>query len=408
MTDRNKSSTPDQDLVEAIKEIAFENEGDGHDADSLYSFCNLLVSSPPTANEIFQRQLEDRLVSNLVERRQEVQRVDVQQRNLGLFGWLLPSRPRLRMALSALLLTVLLTTLLLIPDTREALATFFGFSIDEPENLDRLVVEVAQGSLVVGDERLPEMDTGYEVQIVEVPDSRWDLYQARRGAGFSIPQSDGDIALDGDRIIPVPAVLPKGFEWQGVVVPNSSTVHQRGIASFGSTRGGGGGTTPLPAFDRSFAAYLIGGDPADHLLLLAQFDPSTLGGLAVRAFQITAPPEIPPSGPGASRADDSTTEIAPTPTPVPSFYEGKAQLGYIVQQGTEEQEDLIVVARGAQEIVVNGTTGFWYQGTWAPDGNWVGDSDITTLTWKQSGYVYQLSGQGLSLDELVAVAASIE
>jgi len=408
MTDRNQSSMPDQDLVEAINEIAAENERDKRDADSLYSFCTLLIGSPPTADEVFQRQLEEELVSSLMQKRQEVLKMDVEAKNPGLLRWLLPSRPKLRTALSALLLTILLTTLLLIPDTREALATFFGFRIDEPERLEPVVVEVAQGSLVMRDERLPGMDAGYEVQIVEVPDSRWDLYQEQRAAGFSMPQPGGDIVLDGGRIMPVPAVLPEGFEWQGVVVPNSSTVHQRGIASFGSTRGGGGGTATLPAFDRSFAAYLIGGDPADHLLLLAQFDPSTLGGLAVRAFQITSPPSLPPAKSDAQGASNSASQIVPTPTQVPSFYEWKTQLGYIVQQGTEEQEDLIVVARGAQEIIVNGTTGFWYQGTWAPDGDWIQDSDITSLTWKQSGYVYQLSGQGVSLEDLVAVAASVE
>jgi hypothetical protein len=407
MTNRNELNKLDQDMLEAIAEIVAGTDGNGHNADSLSRFYTLLTGSSPVASDTFQQQLEERLVSSLVEKKREVYPMRIEQKNSSWRHRLLPARPKVQIALSALALIILLTSLLLIPDARAAIADFFGFTIEETANLDQPVIAVAHGdqprSVTEGDD-LPDMEAGYEVYIIEIPDSRWLLHLQHQGAGFKIPQPGAEIALDGDRTLPIPAVLPEDFEWQGVVIPNMAIVIRDGLASFGSTHGGGGGTNPLPVFDWSFAAYLIGGDATDRLLLLAQFDPSSLDQLAVRTFQITAFPRTPP----ASEADNSARGVVPTPTRVPSFYEAKTQVGYIVQHGTEEQEGLIIVAQEAREIVFNGITGFWYDGTWASDGSWIEDSDVITLTWKRGGYVYQLTGQGLSLDELIQVASSIK
>jgi hypothetical protein len=406
MTNRNKQNKLDQDMLEAIAEIIAGADDNGHNNGSLSRFYTLLTGSSPVASDTFQQQLEDRLVSNLLEKKREVYQVAIEHKSSSLFHRFLSNRPKWQIAFPVLVLIILLASLFLIPETRAALADFFGFRIEEIASLDRPVVAVAYGdqpqSEVEGDD-LPGMEVGYEVQIIEIPDSRWLLHQQHQAAGFRIPQPGANIVLDGERIIPIPAVLPEGFEWQGVVIPNMAIVIRDGFASFGSTHGGGGGTNPLPVFDRSFAAYLIGGDAADRLLLLAQFDPSSLDQLAVRTFQITAFPRTPPAG----GADDSAREVVATPTRVPPFYEAKTQVGYIVQHGTEEQEGLIIVAQGAREIVFNGIAGFWYDGTWASDGSWIENSDVITLTWKQGDYVYQLTGQGFLLDELTQVASSI-
>jgi len=49
----------------------------------------------------------------------------------------------------------------------------------------------------------------------------------------------------------------------------------------------------------------------------------------------------------------------------------------------------------------------WYRGTWNAAGEWVEDGTIS-LIWKQDGLTYQLTGQELTLAELVRVAESLK
>src|SRR5258708_17579151 len=101
-------------------------------------------------------------------------------------------------------------------------------------------------------------------------------------AGFNPPQLGAMLPLPNGRQLPVPAFLPEGYEWQDARAGNASFM-DLGFPQFMSGSGGGGGK-PLPIYDRSFVAFLVGGDENDHLFILTQFSQPCAQGLSVQDF----------------------------------------------------------------------------------------------------------------------------
>lgn len=106
MTNNEELPTLDQELLEAVAQIVADHGGGERDVNSLYSFSNLLATSGPIADETFRRQLEGRLVSSLVMKKQELQIMNVKQTHRNSLFSLFTFRPAWQVALSGLVLLV--------------------------------------------------------------------------------------------------------------------------------------------------------------------------------------------------------------------------------------------------------------------------------------------------------------
>lgn len=162
----------------------------------------------------------------------------------------------------------------------------------------------------------------------------------------------------------------------------------------------------MPPYDRNIVNYLIGGDRADRILLLAQFKGDLDQGLLFQAYHVVSPEKQPPT-PVEDAISDSPPGIVPTPTPGPLHHAAKTQVGIVIQPA-ERQEGLVFLVGPGElhETTVGETSAWWYQGTWNAAGEWVEDGTIN-LVWEQDGLTYQLTGQELALAELVRVAESL-
>ncbi len=58
------------------------------------------------------------------------------------------------------------------------------------------------------------------------------------------------------------------------------------------------------------------------------------------------------------------------------------------------------------ETTVGNAQGLWYRGTWNAAGQWV-DDGTTSLIWQHGSMTYQLTGQGVTLADLVRIADSM-
>jgi len=67
-------------------------------------------------------------------------------------------------------------------------------------------------------------------------------------------------------------------------------------------------------------------------------------------------------------------------------------------------------ATKAQQIVVDGHPAVYAPGAWRKDGGWDEHLDSAILSWRAGGttYVLQYAGLGLTRDDLVAIAASVQ
>jgi hypothetical protein len=299
------------------------------------------------------------------------------------------------LAFAGFVAALILAAMLAIPSTRTVLAQWLGLSFEQTASPNQVVQKV------VSHQPLSETDS-YEYSLYELPRARWTLLQEN---GFRVPQPGEQIALpNGDRVS-APAFLPEGYAWQDVIVPNQS-MRAGGFLSIGGTSGGGGGLAPMPDFDRSFAAFLIGGNPTDHYLVLAQFRDQPGTDLSVRTFFTTAPDRPVVRGePDGNSAED----ILPTPTPVPQSFAAKFQIGVVIEPPQAENGiTLMVGPEKLHEVTVNGERAWWYSGAWSLQGEWQNEETLTNLVWKRGKHVYQLVGEGLDVEILIRIAESIQ
>lgn len=308
---------------------------------------------------------------------------------VGLFQWL-RVKP---LAFAGVMAVLIMAAMLAIPSTRAALAQWLGLSFEQTVSPNQVVQKV------VAHQPLSEMDS-YEYYLYELPRDRWTLFQEK---GFRMPQPGEQITLpNGDRVS-APAYLPEGYAWQDLLAPNQS-LRTAGFLSIGGTSGGGGGLAPMPNFDRSLAAFLIGGDPANHYLVLAQFRDQPGTGLSIRTFFTTAPDRPVVRGePEGNPAEN----IPRTPTPVPQSFAAKLQIGVVIEPSQAENGiTLMVGPEDLHEVTVNGEPAWWYPGAWSLQGVWHNEEALTNLVWKQGGHVYQLVGEGIDLETLIKIAES--
>ncbi len=307
------------------------------------------------------------------------------------------TQPRVkRVALASFLAVLVVAVLLAVPATRSALAQWLGVSFEQQASPYGIVQQALAYQ--------PLSETGsYEYQIYELRRDRWSITQ---DFGLRLPQQGEQIALPNGDLLCVPSYLPAGFEWQDVVVANQS-VHGLGFPGLlAPTWGGGGGEPgePMPSYDRSFVTFLVGGNPSNQFLLLTQMRNSTETGLSIRFFYVLSPDREPEFGQSSATVPAGVT---PTPAPVPQAFEAKLLVGVIV---TPDVNDGITVTVGSLELnetMVGQQQGWWYNGTWNADGEWDNSDVLTNLIWERGNHIYQLTGEGISLDELIRIAESV-
>jgi|GEM_PF-2795043 len=302
-------------------------------------------------------------------------------------------------ALAAIaVLIIAVSTVAFVPSVRAQVAAWLGFGFEQQETLPPLLVKV----LARAPWDTPE-GTSFEMFTIEIIQDRWVFVKGAEMNGFSIPDPGTQIHCPNGNILPVPAYLPEGYRWQGVALQSQRI--KLVFLPLGSQSGAGGGS-PLPPYDSDIVNYLIGGNRANQLLLLAQFKGDLDSGLLFQAYHVVSPAKQSPTS-VEDATSNSPPEIVPTPTPGTSFYAAKTQVGLVIQPA-EEQEGLVFLVGPGElhETTVGETSAWWYQGTWNAVGEWVGDGTIS-LIWEQGGLTYQLTGQELTLGELVCVAESL-
>ena len=404
MNNRNELTERDRKLLEKVEEIVANGGGKEREADSLYGFCAHLASTVPRADDAFRQQLEARLVAKL--QQQEVRTGEA--RPPSWFQHLAPNTSwfnkifaggltiKKGFALAALAaLVIAVSTVAFVPSVRAQVAAWLGFGFEQQETLPPLIVKVL--------DRAPwePGDASFEVITMGIPKERWTRLEE---AGFSTPQPGTRIPLPNGNTLPVPDYLPEGYRWQGVA-PMRHELMALGFCPVGSLSAAGGGS-PLPPYNRDVVNYLIGGDRANRLLILAQFKGDLDQGLLFQAYHVTSPARQPPA-PVEDVTSDSPQGIVPTPTPGPSYYVAKTQVGLVIQQAEGREGLVFLVGPGElHETTVGGRAAWWYQGTWNAAGEWVEGGTIN-LIWEQDGLTYQLTGQELALAELVRIAESL-
>lgn len=302
---------------------------------------------------------------------------------------------------SVVALVTVVAGILAVPSVRAQVASWLGFGIEQREALPPLIGRVLnRAPWDVPDEQPFEMYT------VGVPQARREWVAQALAQGLTAPAPGGWITFPDGTVLPVPEYLPEGYRWQGVAALHGAgpPAHgDRNLLWLGSGSAAGGGTEPLPPYDRGIAQYLIGGDPEDHLLLLARLRGDGGQGLLFQSYHVVSEGTR-PADPHVTRAPSGGVR---TPTPPASYYEPKVQVGLIVREAADQEGLVFLVGQGELgEITVAGQAGIWYRGTWDASGRWV-DGGVINLVWQHGDVTYQLTGQGMELAELVRVAESL-
>lgn len=309
----------------------------------------------------------------------------------GRVGW----RRGLLVGLTAVL--VLLGIALAIPQTREALAGWFGFTIEQ-HSTSGFVVKADRA------EWATEPDANFVYNIIGIPQERW-AFSAKWPAPALVAGSR--MVLPGDKILSVPAYLPEGYRWQTAALPQTNLSIVAPHFWSMSSRGGGGGSVPVH-FDQDMALYLVGGNKADDLLLVSQYDMSKSAGILIYPFFVGKPVSHPTPPAPVSPALTGAGAPSPTPTPVAATYQFETELGLLAQSAPGQKElKLEIGAVSLHETKVKALSAWWYEGTWDYEGNWVTSGGWINLIWEQNGVLFQITGQHLLFTELLKIAESL-
>ncbi len=305
---------------------------------------------------------------------------------------------RRRLLAAALAATTIGSATLAAPRTRAALARSLGLN-PPPPTIGPIVIERATPlpfNMLAGPHVWAGPDDAQrEYHLLTISRERWTLY----GHVADQPPVPGTLLpLPGEHLLPIPGYLPAGFQWQGLSVTNEAPLPLR-IPSAGGTSGGGGGSgmpwEPPLRYDRRIAATLLGGDPADRLLLLQQLRPDTQNGITISTFQLDLPAQVPPPSP-------------PGTPPPPGPYDARTVLGLLVEPARDHVGLAVHVGPNAlHSTTVGGAAAWWFGGQWDAVGRWTDDGTWLSLVWPRDGYIYRLSGQTLTLPELLRVAESL-
>ncbi|HPL29354.1 MAG TPA: hypothetical protein PLG21_14995 [Anaerolineae bacterium] len=298
------------------------------------------------------------------------------------------------------------------PAVRAQVAKWLGFGVEQQETLPPWIARV----LGRAPWEMPPDKKWFEMYTIEFPQARWEAVAQAEAQGLAVPEPGSRISLADGSALPIPGYLPEGYRWQGVTCLQSDTQkavapslgHQGSLLSLGSRSATGGSPAdshnPHPPYDANVSNYLIGGDRADHLLMLAQFEGDAPEEVLFQAYHVVAPDRQPANGAAAAAVP---SDSALTPTPVASYYQAKIQVGVVVRPATDQKRLVFLVGPcELHETTVGGVQGLWYRGTWNAAGQWV-DDRTTSLIWQHEGLTYQLTGQEVTLADLVRIAESM-
>lgn len=373
-------TTEERDTLDAIEAALVQPHGHaslvGTDVGNLAA---LLRESAPRADEQFRQRLRAELLTT-IERRTPARRFTRRQMlaaglTAATLGGAVFAAPQARAALVALL------------NGRTPTRTL---SAPVVERGTRLPLDLtASPSYWVGPENAQRV-----YFLTNIYRERWVQRQQ-----LQAPLQAGDIVtLPNGAELPIPAYLPAPFRWQGITATNEVNVPFQYITE---KNGGGGGDRELPwarfpPYDNKIGAYLIGGDPNDHFLILQQFRVNPNEAIIVSTFQVLVPTTVPPIG-------------SPKVPPSAGLYGERTTLGVIVEPARDDQVGISIQAgAGAlQPAAVAGATAWQFGGVWTADGQWHDDGTWRSLVWSRDGYLYCLSAEQLPAAELLRVAESL-
>lgn len=382
MNENNQLSDLDRELIEKVEEILEEGGNRKVEAQSILGFCSHLVETVPQARPEFQQELGDRLVKSMqarlagdLEAAKAIKVTSTSQKGVRLrrnilsglrLKWEFRSSSGWRLGVvGAFALIFTLTILLAIPQTRSVLASWLGFSFSRQDKLQPLVVNA-----LYHDWQTPLLGTdniGYEIYAIEYPAERWKLIGE---AGFNVPAPGSRIILPDGNSFPVPKDLPENFVWQDLTVLEGD-VRQLGFPALASKSWSGGGPS-LPPYQLSIN-YLVGGDLADHLLVLTQIQAPADQGLV---FQV--------------------------------FHAGETKFGLVIQSDKEQAGPVFLVGPvELSETTIGDISAWWYPGTWNASGEWSSNPEWGNLVWESNGDVFHLAGQMLTQEQLRTIAQSL-
>lgn len=366
MNDERNITEQERQLLEKLEQILSDNSDEQREVDSLYGFCAHLASVVPQAKHSFRQQLEAQLIVAFQQgkpRKKQLQSHFARESFMTQYSW-----KRLRWALTVCVaLLILFGIALAIPQTRNVLAAWLGFSFDQQPKLQPLVVEVLEH-----DWQSPLAEAGdksFDIYSIEFPKDRWLLIEE---AGFLTPEPGSVVVLPNGDNFPVPAYLPPGYQWQDITTMQGNLLGY-GFPSLARQSWAGGGP-PIPAYDLN-VNYLIGGDSTDKPVILAEFELSSQQELV---FQI--------------------------------FHADETHFGLVIQPAEAQSSTGLVFLIGPGDLsqtTVNVSTAWQYRGMWNDRGEWVMDGVWSNLVWEQGGRIYHLTGQDLSYEELRSIAASV-
>jgi hypothetical protein len=366
MNNERELTEQDRQLLGKLEQILSDDSGEQREVDSLYGFCAHMASVVPQAQHSFRQQLENRLIVALQQgkspKKQSLYRF-VRDSFMPQYSW-----KRLRWALTVcMVLMILFGITVAIPQTRNVLAAWLGFSFDQQVKLQPLVVEALEH-----DWQSPLAQAGdksFNVYSVEFPKDRWLLIEE---AGFLTPEPGSVVVLPNGSYFPVPAYLPSGYQWQDITTMQGNLLG-RGFPSLARQSWAGGGP-PMPSYDLN-VNYLIGGDSTNKPVILAEFELSSQQELVFQIFH----------------ADETRFGLVIQPP------EAKSPTGFVFLIGSGD----------LSQTTVNMSAAWQYRGMWNDRGEWVMDRGWSNLVWEQGGRIYHLTGQDLSYAELISIAASI-
>ena len=370
MTQHHTLSPQDQKLLDRVEDLLATPTEPIADPGSPVVVCQALRAARPQADETFRRDLRRRLVGDGKEQRSGAHSTRVKHRLwpwTSLQGWQ-------RSGAFVIVLLCVVGISLLLPETRMALAAWLGITFEQRTSLEALVVEVDHAALQESD------DASYEVFRLTILKDRWSTATQN---GFSLPQPGSELALTEERVFPIPSYLPQAYIWQNVALMNASMRHMRfpGLAA----QSWAGGGAPLPAYNQSLGAFLIGGNQDNSILLLSQFQIDAQPGLMFRPYFADV-----------SEQDGQLNR------------DFMIEVGVFIEPAIAEQPiSFLVGAGGRYETTVNGRQAWWYHGSWDERGGWADNEQWINLVWQENDMVYHLAADALSLDELIRVAESL-
>ena len=285
-------------------------------------------------------------------------------------------RRQLALAITAI---IAITLVAAVPYTRNAVAGVFGFEVASTPAV-QISVQVPGSNLSTKSSASPGLGDDYLMILVELPVSVPILGSSEFETLGFLPIEPGTMLDVGDdETFAVPGGLPDGFEWRGVIRPESGNPDEHPdcdaepcpgfTPSIGRSSWGGNGNA---AVDSITPVYLVATDTSGNLLILSRV--------------------VVESG---------------TPVSTKAFNKGARQFGMIVEPTKSDTLLTFLVADGVELTQTEGIDAVAYTGMWDVTGGWNDDDRWGNLTWEGQDAFYHLSGQNVPMEALLNLATQV-